>query len=280
VKLIRQADAKYHILEHLRDGSCESEVREYYDSHIYRDEMLDSLIRMLAMTIDFKNESTLSHSIQTAQIAKTLGRCCGVTGEGLDDLYYAGLLHDVGKVKLPEGMLDKNAMLVGENAKIYRKHAEYTREILSNLFEGDIIEIAARHHESPNGKGYPDGLRDADLTTPQKILAAANVASRLIGFRDGKEEAFAKGDLVAMFSGMAERGVLDAKIASALLNNYEKIKADSRSDVMRMHERYGAMKQEYMVCIKKYSQLNNSFYKNNKLFADFCSITNQYNMQH
>ena len=122
VRAFIAADAKYHILEHVRDGSYESTVRDYYDNHIYRDEMLESLIMMLSMTIDFKNEDTLSHSIQTAQIAKTLGQCCGIRGEGLEDLYYAGLLHDIGKIKLPDGMLDKDAMLVGEEAEVFRKH--------------------------------------------------------------------------------------------------------------------------------------------------------------
>ena len=276
VKLLLEADKKHDVIGALRSGRYVDIVRDYYNNYVYKDEMLDELIMMLSMTIDFKNEETVAHSIQTSQFAKMLGLCCGINDrEGLDDLYYAGLLHDMGKIKLPDDLLKNDSLPTEEERAVMRKHAQYTKEIISDIFEGDIVDIASRHHEAPNGLGYPCGLTSADLTLPQKILPVADITSLLLGGSSIRTESMPKDDMRVIMGAMAERGQLDRKVVETLFDNYDKIRQGASADTLRVLERYEAMKREYSVCIRKYSALDNTFYRDNKLFADFCAISKQ-----
>ncbi|MDO5563423.1 MAG: HD domain-containing protein [Synergistaceae bacterium] len=270
VKLLTDADKRHNILASLRDGSYEEAVRNYFNNYVYKDEMREDLIVTLSMTQDFINEKMVAHSIETAQYAETLGRCFGVRGVAEEKLlYFAGLFHDIGKAEVPDEILRKQSFLDAEENAIFRKHPVYTRQIISRIFEGDIIEIASRHHEALNGSGYPDSLSDRDLTIPQKILAAANMLSKLLGRRGSGPASADEGDMLIMLNGMVDKGKLDRRVVRVLFDNYNRIVHTTAIDPQKILKRYESIKKNYNACIKKYSILDNTFRNNVSVYNDF-----------
>lgn len=275
VKLLLDANKKRNIIGSLRDGAYEGIVRDYYNNFVYEEDMLKGLIMMLALTIDFKHEETVTHSIQVARFARSLGSCCGISdAQELDNLYYAGLLHNIGELKLPDKAADERGLPTAEEKEIKQKLPQYTREILSCIFDGDdVADIASGYHKTPDGYCFPDGQSCEYLSLPQKIMAVANMASILLEGNSVRTEAMPKEDVRILLGRMAERGRLDKNVVHALFENYDKIRQAAPSDALRVLERYEAMKKEYLTSIRKYSALNNTFFKNNKLFDDFCAIS-------
>lgn len=176
------------------------------------------------------------------------------SGLGKDDcrkLYYAGLLHDIGKIKVPVAILEKPGALTREEMLEMQRHATYTRRIIEGHVDGEIVEIAARHHEKLNGLGYPDGLTGAELTLPQRIMAVADITSALFSRRSYREK-MPKADVLDILGKMALNDQLDAAVVGIMTERYDEITAASAaksSDIVRSYE---ALKKEYPLCVKEY----------------------------
>lgn len=96
----------------------------------------------------------------------------------------AALLHDIGKLSIPNCILDKNGKLTSEEMRIMRSHTYYTRLILSKIdgFE-DITDWASNHHEKLNGKGYPLGLSEEEISLESRIMAICDIYEALTADR-------------------------------------------------------------------------------------------------
>ena len=106
--------------------------------------------------VDAKSIYTLEHSTRVARIARFLGEASGATGDTLDHLEIAGLLHDIGKLRVPEAIIDKPGMLTREERALITRHSYDTGHILKKVFPGQpIAHWAAMHHENLLGTGYP-----------------------------------------------------------------------------------------------------------------------------
>ncbi len=146
-------------------------------------QQFDSFVRAFATALDARDPMTAIHSVNVANYAMGIGAQLGLDQKAMELLRVAGLLHDVGKIGVPEAVLTKPGRLTDEEFVKMREHAAHSRRILSQIHFTDELdgmdELAAAHHERLDGSGYPDGLRAEQLPLPARILAVADVFDAL-----------------------------------------------------------------------------------------------------
>jgi len=143
-----------------------------------RERQFRSILHTLAASIDARDPLTSGHSEKVTDYA--LGICdeLGLPNEYNEMIRVAALLHDYGKIGVPDAILKKPGKLTDEEYEVVKKHAEKTRRILNQInFEGiysQVPEIAGCHHEKINGSGYPNGLEGEEIPLGARIIAVAD----------------------------------------------------------------------------------------------------------
>jgi putative nucleotidyltransferase with HDIG domain len=114
--------------------------------------------------VDAKSHFTFSHSVGVTSVASAVGDVMGLKPERKQLLHRAALLHDLGKLRVPNSILDKPSHLDADEWSIMREHPGLTASILRRVQQfRELAFIAGAHHERLDGSGYPDGLRAEDL---------------------------------------------------------------------------------------------------------------------
>jgi hypothetical protein len=138
-------------------------------------ELMVGMARSLTSAIDAKDAYTFGHSERVARIAVELGRTLNLDGDALNDLYLAGLLHDVGKIGVPDDILQKAGPLTDDEFAIVKKHVTIGYTILADLRPiRHLLAGVLYHHERYDGKGYPEGLAGDAIPLLARILAVAD----------------------------------------------------------------------------------------------------------
>ena len=134
------------------------------------------LARIFASIVDAKSPFTAEHSIGVAQLSRWLAESVQLAGTTCDQLEIAGMLHDIGKLVVPDEVLEKPGELDGTERASIRQHSFETYQILKQIrgFE-EISGWAAYHHEALNGRGYPFHLDESELGLEARIVAASDV---------------------------------------------------------------------------------------------------------
>jgi len=168
----------------------------------------ESFIETLAATIDAKSPFTAGHSKRVALYATRLARAVGLSVELVEKMRYAGLLHDIGKISIPDAVLNKPGMLSDEEYSQIKDHAQQTFDILSKIHFArrlrDIPAVAASHHERLDGHGYPRGADIFRLPLLTRILAIADVYDAVTSFDRPYRKAFTPKQALAILTN--ERG--------------------------------------------------------------------------
>ncbi len=129
------------------------------------------VIRSFAQAVEAKDRYTRGHSERVASYACRLGRVLGLTAREIDQLHVAGMLHDIGKIGVPDHILNKPGALTDEEFSIMRQHSFMGREILGQVGSmRDVANLIYHHHERMDGRGYPDGLRGVDVPFLARII--------------------------------------------------------------------------------------------------------------
>ena len=152
-----------------------SQIRKYQERHERDNEIINESIETFTGFIDAKDPYTHGHSkrvaIYTRQIAKELG----YEGEELDRIYYVALLHDCGKIGVPDNVLGKPGKLTDEEFEIIKSHTVRGSEILCSFKSLDNVgEGALYHHERYDGRGYPEGKAGEDIPLIARIICVAD----------------------------------------------------------------------------------------------------------
>ncbi len=150
------------------------------------EKQLDSLIEktnknflefvlLIAKTIDAKDHYTAGHSLRVMDYAVKIARNLGMTAADIDRLKYACLLHDIGKIGIPDGILNKKSTLSPKDIEHIMTHPILGRQILSTMSEfKDILDVIYHHHERIDGTGYPNGIKNREIPLLSRILAVAD----------------------------------------------------------------------------------------------------------
>lgn len=130
------------------------------------------------------NDSTYAHSLNVAIISRIIGKWLHFSKEELDTLTLAGLLHDIGKTKIPDEVLNKDGKLTDEEFQMIRNHPKYGYDILkSQPLNSHIKKAALMHHERCDGSGYPMGLTMEEIDDYALIIAIADVYDAMTAAR-------------------------------------------------------------------------------------------------
>ena len=139
------------------------------------EELFLGIVKSLAAAIDAKDTYTNGHSVRVADYSAEIARRAGYDVSALQRIYITGLLHDVGKIGIPDAIINKNGKLDDEEYAIIKTHPEKGAAILSNIQDMPELSIGARwHHERFDGKGYPEGLMGEDIPEMARIIAIAD----------------------------------------------------------------------------------------------------------
>lgn len=158
----------------------------------YRKQVEDftsSIIKAFTNCIDGKDAYTNGHSYRVAQYTTMIGKKLGLDQETLDKYYNIGLLHDIGKISIPDAILTKPGKLTPEEFDIIKSHAQRGYEILKDVkIQEDIAAGAHYHHERFDGKGYPDGLEGKDIPQVARIIAVADAFDAMSSTRSYRKK--------------------------------------------------------------------------------------------
>lgn len=133
------------------------------------------VVHTLADAIDAKDAYTKGHSGRVAEYAREIAKRAGYSYDRQEEIYMMGLLHDVGKIGVPDAVINKPGKLTDEEFEKIKTHPGRGAQILQNIEEMPKLAIGARwHHERFDGMGYPDGLSDYDIPEEARIIAVAD----------------------------------------------------------------------------------------------------------
>ncbi len=207
---------------------------------------------MLSSLFEMYSSQTLYHSKVTAIISYKIARCMKIDKKQCSKIYVAGLSHDLGKVCIPLKILEKPDKLTDREYSTMKKHVEYTKMILENKMDYDIIEIAYRHHERLDGSGYPNKVPGKCLTLDQKILQVADVISALIAKRSYKE-AWSIDKTIAILEDNVKNDKLDIDVVECFKQNRNKILKASIQLMNQAEKIYDRMNEEREELLKRIS---------------------------
>ena len=159
--------------------NLESEVKIQTERAEERQNQLEKLseevMRTLANTIDAKDPYTNGHSLRVAKYSMEIAKRSGMTREQQKEVYQMALLHDIGKIGVPDEIINKDTRLTDEEYAAIRKHPAIGSDILQTIEEMPDIMIGARwHHERYDGHGYPDGLAGTEIPVIARIIGVAD----------------------------------------------------------------------------------------------------------
>jgi len=149
----------------------------FANNHLYDElqELLMGVLHVLTASIDAKDKYTRGHSQRVAMISRRLAEMCGFDQQQIENLYLAGLLHDIGKIGVPEDVLCKPGRLTNEEFERIKRHPVIGANILSNIRQmKPVLPGVLHHHERLDGRGYPDGLAGAEVPIEGRIVGLAD----------------------------------------------------------------------------------------------------------
>lgn len=201
---------KQFILEIMVNRTKEMTAREQ------RDSIFIEILSILLSLIDAKDTYTAAHSQSVHDVAMKIGASLRLSDKELFELSSAATLHDIGKVYVPNDIINKPGRLTDEEYEIIKKHPVLSDEMLQRFSSFDSIRDGVRyHHERYDGKGYPDGLAGDDIPLNAKIIAVADTYDAITStrsYRKGQSHEAATAEICRV-SGTQ----LDPKVVEAFL---------------------------------------------------------------
>ncbi|MEA2465930.1 MAG: hypothetical protein QOJ57_56, partial [Thermoleophilaceae bacterium] len=218
--LISQADDALYAAKTLgRDRSVvwgeelDGDVLEVTGMHTPRGQRNASTLRALAEVVDEREHGGYSHSQAVSRYAGAIARELGLEPGSIERVRFGGIVHDVGKVGVPDSVLRKPGWLSAEDWIEMRRHPEIGARILSGAQLTDVSEWVLAHHERPDGSGYPAGLAGADIPVEARILAVADAYEAMTShrvYRSALTQEQARSELVRCAGTQFDKRVVEA----------------------------------------------------------------------
>jgi putative two-component system response regulator len=176
--------------------------------------MLDASIRSMALMIEIRDPYTAGHQQRVAQLAGAIAERMGLDSGAAEAIRIAGILHDVGKIRIPVSILSRAGKLLAPEMEMIKIHPRVSYEILKDIpFPWPVARMVLQHHERLDGSGYPQGLVADEIIPEAKILAVADVTEASSSFRPYRP---AQGIEAALRKIDQEKGVkYDADVVAA-----------------------------------------------------------------
>jgi len=179
---------------------------------------IESVLFSLATAVEAKDAYTEGHVRRVSSLAVNIGRAMNLPQQELEALRIGGVLHDIGKIGIPDSVLNKASPLSPEEMEAIRSHPVIgyrMAEPLAPILKG-ALEVIRHHHEKLDGSGYPDGLRGTDISVVARIMAVADIYDALVTERP-YHGPMTKEEAVAILGREADEGLIDAFAVSHLV---------------------------------------------------------------
>ncbi len=142
----------------------------------------------LASGIDSGDTFSRGHSVRVAEYSKEIARLAGMDDKKCDEVYFAALLHDVGKIGISDSIVQKSSELTDQEYDVFKSHASIGGEMLSVVKDFPFLSVGAKyHHERYDGKGYPEGLSGDNIPEIARIIAVADAYDSMTSRRHHRE---------------------------------------------------------------------------------------------
>jgi putative nucleotidyltransferase with HDIG domain len=179
----------------------------------------------LIATLDARDQYTAGHSAAVAIYSRDIAQRMGLSQETQDHAYLCGLVHDIGKIGLPPGLLEKPGALTLDERRQMQEHSAIGERILAHVDEySEIAKVVRHHHERIDGQGYPDGLVEPDIPLVSRIIAVADAYNAMTSNRPYRD---------AMPSRVARLRLaqaVESQFDTAVVAAFEAILAGARED--------------------------------------------------
>jgi len=186
-------------------------------------EDIASIAQLFRSIIDFRSHFTATHSTGVAECATVLSKIFGLTETEVALMEIAGDFHDLGKLAVPNSILNKPGKLTQEEFAVIKQHTYFTYMVLNTIGELDqISEWAAFHHEKLDGSGYPFHISADKITAASRIMAVADIFTALAEDRPYREGMQRK-EIETILIDQANKNLLDKRIVNLLLENYDEL---------------------------------------------------------
>lgn len=183
---------------------------------------LSSILNFIVTVVDMKSYYTVAHSTGVAVASKNIGDLLGMSNDDVEWLYLAGYLHDIGKIAVPQEILDKPGKLTKEEYMIIKRHPYYSYRILYSVDGLRSFANAAFHHENNKGSGYPFKLKGSDLSEREKIIGAGDLFTALYEDRPYRSRMKEK-EILKIIDERMSAGLMDKKIGKIIKNYYGEV---------------------------------------------------------
>ena len=194
-------------------------------------------LRVLVSAMDIRHKETSDHSERVMRMATGLARLSGVRGQALRNLRFGALLHDIGKLALPDGVLIKAGPLSPEEMAVMRTHPRIGHDMLRQIeFLRDATDIPFSHHERWDGTGYPQGLSGEMIPLAARIFSVVDVWDALSHPRVYKP-AWPEDDVIEYLRNAAG-SQLDPNLVNVFLANYDELVSLGVNEVPELMSSY------------------------------------------
>jgi putative two-component system response regulator len=147
-------------------------------------QILNASIRSMAYMLEIRDPYTAGHQQRVAELACAIAEKLGLSPATIDGIRIAGILHDVGKIRIPLSILSRSGQLLDAEYEMLKIHPQVSYDILKDIpFPWPVAQIVLQHHERLDGSGYPQGLKGDDIVKEARILAVADVTEANSSFR-------------------------------------------------------------------------------------------------
>ena len=194
------------------DNTLRKATKNFNDEYSFKE--IINLAILFARIVDHKSHYTCRHSIGVAENARAMAKFYHFPQDKMTKYYLAAALHDIGKLMIPNEILQKPGALTDEEYMIMRGHAYSTYNILNNIKNMDDIKVwASHHHEKLNGTGYPFGLNEENLSFEEKLMTCCDIYQALTeerSYKAGLEHEVA----IQIMRDMVIKGEIDMNIVN------------------------------------------------------------------
>jgi putative nucleotidyltransferase with HDIG domain len=170
-------------------------------------------VRALVGAIELRDPYTIGHSIQVADLSLLIGRELEFSERNLNLIEFAGLLHDIGKIVVPEAILQKNGKLTKEEWKIIKMHVIHSAKIIEPVANLKTVRTwVLYHHEKWDGSGYPEGRKAEQIPLQSRILAVCDAYSAMTGnrpYRNALSEEEARDEITRVAGKQLDPNIVD-----------------------------------------------------------------------
>ncbi len=249
--LFYDVEEKYQIFRKLKSGEFETEMQEIIDYMIFSNEEMKGYLEMLMYCLGFKSQNTVVDTVTRVSICNVLSDKLFLPAREKELLYYGALLCDVGMLAIPSDIIEAPRKLSPEELKELRTHVEIAEKTFKNRMHQDVVALISAHHERGDGSGYPNKLKESQMTTLQQILQVADVMSALMNDRPYRAKK-TKLELVRILDEEKMKGALNRQIVDMVISFYDDIYEETKKEEQKVIATYKQLLSNYDIVERQF----------------------------